>query len=105
HLVAAERVPRHHDDFREQRPTHLFLRGLRPADPRRRRSRGPHDPHSAPPAHSRCSFAHVYSRLSASIGSRLAARIAGYMPKNSPTMAGIETPSGTEQTPTNALKG
>ena len=46
-----------------------------------------------------------YSRLKRFDGSRLAARIAGYMPKNRPTMAVIETPSETDQTSTIALKG
>ncbi len=49
-----------------------------------------------PGAHS--SHVCAYSRLSASIGSSRAARIAGYRPKNSPTTAVMPIPIATDQT-------
>src|SRR5690606_2974453 len=48
---------------------------------------------------------HGYSRLSASMGSRLAARRAGYQPKNRPTSAVMITPSATDQFSTDAGTG
>ena len=46
-----------------------------------------------------------YSRLNASIGSRRAARIAGYRPKNNPTIAVMPMPIATDQTWTAAGSG
>ena len=54
-----------------------------------------------PGAHCR----HGYSRLSASIGSSRAARIAGYRPKNRPTTAVMPMPMATDQTWTAAGSG
>ena len=45
---------------------------------------------------------HGYSRLNASIGSSIAARRAGYHPKNRPTTAVMVTPSTTDQDSTEA---
>ncbi len=47
----------------------------------------------------------IYSRLRASIGSRFAALIAGYIPKNRPTIAVMPMPMATDQTWTEAGSG
>src|SRR5262249_30930275 len=71
HLARYQRVPRHHEDFRQEAG----------ADARH------------------------HSRLSASMGSSLAARIAGYRPKNSPTRAVIPIPITTDHVSTDAGSG